>query len=168
MGVSAVGGMRAIGLRATPSAVTYAVVEASATPGEVELLTVGSLPLPQALDLPDRLSLVRTTILDIITEFDARRAGIRLIESIAQTKSVERLNLEGVIQELLSSSGVEGYFAGAIARIGALLGETDRTQVKRYFEGEEFMTVDDWKRRSTEEREAIVTAVASLGVRARR
>lgn len=168
MGVNALGGTRAIGLRATPSAIYFAVVETSAAQDEIELLTVGSLPLPSARDFPDRLSFVRTTILDVITEFDVRRAGIRLIEYTAQTKSVERLNLEGVIQELLSSSGVEGYFAGAIARIGGLLGVPDRTQVKRYFEGEEFMAVEGWKQRSMEERESIVTAVAAFGVTARR
>lgn len=163
MGVSVSQATRAIGLRASPSAVHYAVVESSAS-GALELLTVGTLTLPCALDLPDRLSFVRTTILDIITEFAARRAGIRLTEYTAQTTSIERLNLEGVIQELLSSSDVDGYFAGAIARIGGLLGEVDRTQVKKYFDGADFMGVDGWHKRSTEERESIVTAVAALGV----
>jgi hypothetical protein len=168
MGMSSVSVLRSIGLRATPSTVYYAVVEGRSTSERAELLTVGSLPVPTALELPDRLSFIRTTILDIIAEFEARRAGIRLIEYTAQTKPVERLNLEGVLQELLSSSGVEGYFAGAIARIGGLLGESDKTRVKQYFEGEEFMGVEGWDRRPVEEREAIVTAVAALAVRSAR
>lgn len=156
--------IRSIGFRATPSMVYFAVVEGPVTLDQAEILTVGSLTAPPALELPDRLSFVRTTILDIIAEYDARRAGIRLIEYTAQTKPVERLNLEGVLQELLASSGVEGYFAGAIARIGGLLGEADKTQVKKYFEGEDFMGVERWARRAVEEREAIVTAVAALAV----
>jgi hypothetical protein len=168
MGVSSVGVLRSIGLRAAPSIVYYAVVEGRSASDQAELLTVGSLPVPVALELPDRLSFVRTTILDIIIEFDARRAGIRLIEYTAQTKPVERLNLEGVLQELLSSSEIEGYFAGAIARIGGLLGEPDKTRVKRYFEGEAFMGVEGWDGRAVEQREAIVTAVAALAIGATR
>ena len=167
MGVTVAVGTRAIGLRVTPKTVYYAVVESS-TGDDVELLMTGELPVPVALELPDRLSFVRMTILDIIAEYEVRRAGIRLIEYTAQQKPVERLNLEGVIQELLASSEVEAYFAGAIARIAGLLGESDRRTVKRYFEGEEFMAVADWTHRGIEEREAIVTAVAALHVRAAR
>ena len=167
MGVNVAGGTRAIGIRVTPKVVFYAVVETSAQT-EIELLTVGSLPVPVALELPDRLSFVRTTLLDIIAEFEAVRAGIRLIEHTAQRIPIERVNLEGVIQELLSSSEVQGYFAGAIARIAGLLGEADRTRIKQYFEGEDFMGVEDWQKRATEEREAIVTAVAALRVRKER
>lgn len=164
MGVNVAGGTRAIGIRVTPKRVFYAVVEMS-TPTEIELLTVGDLPVPVALDLPDRLSFVRTTLLDIIAEFEVARAGIRLIEQTARRMPIERVNLEGVIQELLSGSDVEGYFAGAIARIGGLLEESDRTRVKRYFEGEDFMGVGNWQQRQPEEREAIVTAAAALRVR---
>ena len=155
---------RAIGIRVTPKIVYYAVVE-TLPPEAIELLTVGSLPVPFALELPDRLSFVRTTLLDIIAEFEVARAGIRLIEYTAKRIPIERVNLEGVIQELLSSSSVEGYFAGAIARIAGLLGEPDRTRIKQYFEGEDFMGVEDWRKRASEEREAIVTAVAALRVR---
>ena len=164
MGVSSGITIRSIGLRATPSRIHYAVVESQSPFDHVELLALGALAVPAALELPDRLSFVRTTILDIIAEFEVRRAGIRLIEYTAKTKPVERLNLEGVLQELLSSSEVEGYFAGAIARIGGLLGESDKTKVKRYFDGETFMGVQGWNTRSLEEREAVVTAVAALAV----
>lgn len=163
--MSSVSTVRSIGLRATPATVYYAVVALQPASSGPELLTVGTLPVPVALELPDRLSFVRTTILDIIAEFNVSRAGIRLIEYTAQSKPVERLNLEGVVQELLSSSDVESYFAGAIARIGGLLGEPDKSRIKRYFDGESFMGILGWEHFALEEREAIVTAVAALAVR---
>jgi hypothetical protein len=64
----------------------------------------------------------------------------------------------------LSSSEVECYFAGAIAKLSGLLDVEERTQVKEYFEGADFMGVTDWKDASREERESIVTAVAALNL----
>jgi hypothetical protein len=153
--------LRAIGIRASPREVYYAIV-AEAEVGEI--LTVGSVVVPPALELPEQLHFVRTTLLDIMAEYEVRRAGIRLTEPAAKSTSVERLNLEGVIQELLNSSGVQAYFAGAIATIASRLGEAERTRVKDYFDGQAFWGVDRWSDYSREERESIVTAVAAARI----
>jgi hypothetical protein len=150
--------LRAIGIRVAPGNVYYAVVEVGT---DLELMTAASVVVPPALDLPSQLHFIRTTMLDIMAEYGVRRAGIRLTEPTAQGTSVERLNLEGVVQELISSSSVEAYFAGPIATIGARLGEKDRSRVKEYFEGENFLGFDDWAGHSREQRESIVTAVAA-------
>jgi len=150
--------LRAIGIRVSPNAVYYAIIEE----GEpFVLLTASSVVVPAALRLPEQLHFIRTTLLDIMAEYEVRRAGIRLTEPNAQSTSVERLNLEGVVQELLSSSEVESYFAGAIATIAARLGEVDRSRIKGYFEGEPFFSFDRWAELDREERESIVTAVAA-------
>ena len=154
--------MRSVGIRVTPSEVFYAIVEQGED--ELVLLTAGGVIVPQALELPDRLSLVRTTMLDIMAAYGVCRAGIRLTESIAPKTSMERVNLEGVVQELLSSSPVDRYFAGRIATIAAYLGESERGRVKEYFEGAEFMNLDSWSSYSRERRESIVVAVAALAV----
>jgi len=157
--------LRAIGIRVAPKDVYYAVVEkADKMDSELELLTAASVVVPAALDLPGQLHFIRTTVLDIMAEYGVRRAGIRLTESTAQSMSVERLNLEGVIQELISSSGVEAYFAGPIATIAARLGEKDRSRVKEYFEGADFMEMEGWATLSRERRESIVTAVAAIRI----
>lgn len=149
---------RAIGIRASPREVYYAVVEGAE---DCVIVTVASVVVPSALKLPEQLHFIRTTLLDIMAEFNVRRAGIRLTEPTAKSISVERLNLEGVIQELLSSSSVQAYFAGSIATIAAKLGEAERSRVKEYFEGESFSGVEGWGDYSREERESIVTAVAA-------
>lgn len=150
--------LRAIGIRVSPRHVFYAVVE---TGDDREVLAVASLIVPPALDLPQQLHFIRTTILDLMAEYEVRRAGIRLTEPTAKSTSVERLNLEGVIQELLSSSDVEAYFAGPIATIAARLGEADRSRVKEYFEGQSFMGLEGWSDYTREKRESVVTAVAA-------
>jgi Holliday junction resolvasome RuvABC endonuclease subunit len=149
---------RAIGIRASPQKVWYGVVEGEE---EQHIVAVDSIVVPPALHLPEQLHFVRTTLLDILLEYGIRRAGIRLTEPAAQSTSIERLNLEGVIQELLSSSDVEAYFAGAIATIAARLGEGDRARVKEYFDGGDFRGLKRWSTYSREERESIVTAVAA-------
>jgi hypothetical protein len=149
---------RAIGIRVAPREVHYAVVEGSE---DLQILSVASVVVPPALQLPEQLHFVRTTILDIMAEYDVRRAGIRLTEPNAKSTSVERLNLEGVIQELLSSSHVQAYFAGPIATIAARLGEAERTRIKEYFDGEPFLGLQGWSDYSREERECVVTAVAA-------
>lgn len=154
--------LKSIGIRVTPKEVYYAIVEESGD--DLELLTAGSVIVPPALELPDQLSFIRTTMLDIMDEYGVRRAGIRLTEYTARRTSKERLNLEGVVQELLSSSAVEQYFAGTIATIAAWLGESDRSRVKGFFEGMEFMEMDSWTDYSRERRESIVTAVAALQI----
>lgn len=151
-------GPRAMGIRASPRRVHYAIVEGA---DNYEILTVASVVVPPALALPEQLHFVRTTLLDLMAEYGVRRAGIRLTEPNARSTAVVRLSLEGVIQELLSSSNVEFYFAGAIATISAHLGEKDRSTVKRYFEGQVFMGLDAWGDYSREQRESIVTAVAA-------
>lgn len=160
MGIAPQAALRAIGVRVSPKRVYYSIV--TRTDALSELLTASFLLVPPALALPDQLRFVRTTLLDIMAEYTVERAGIRIAEYTAQRISIERVNLEGVVQELLSSSGVEAYFAGRIANIAALIREPDRARVKRYFEGEQFMDVVRWNQYAPELREAIVTAVAAL------
>lgn len=162
MGLVQTAELRAIGIRVSPKRVFYAVV--TRTDLLCELLTTSSLLVPPALEPPDQLRFVRATLLDIIAEYTVKRAGIRISEYTAQKISFERINMEGVVQELLSSSDVEAYFAGRIATIGALLREPDRARVKRYFEGEQFMNVPGWDSYPSEAREAIITAVAALAL----
>lgn len=166
MGLAQQAELRAIGVRVSPKRVYYAIV--TRTDEFCELLTASSLLVPPALQPPDQLRFVRTTLLDIMAEYTVARAGIRISEYTAQRISIERINIEGVVQELLSSSGVAAYFAGRIANIAPLIGEPDRARIKRYFEGEQFMNVTPWGSYPSEAREAIVTAVAALGLSAGR
>ena len=101
----------AIGFRVDPKKVTYAVVKGPAADGTFAIAGVGEVCVPYALHAPRQLRFIRTTLLDIIEESGSTRAGLRIGESTARRKDPFRLNLEGVVQELLASSDVERFIA---------------------------------------------------------
>lgn len=157
--------MRAIGFRASPTGVTFAIVEGEAAPdaSTFRVLSVDVVPIPAALWPPNQLHFVRTVLLDVIEEFSVERAGLRLTEFIAGKSYPFRDNIEGVIQELLASSAVAWYVAGRNATLGAKLGLEDKTLFKRYCEGDATPDfVDDWASLKDADREAVLAAVAAL------
>lgn len=156
--------MRAIGLRASPSTVWFSVVEKT-NPDQIEVLACQAIPVPVALRPPERLRFIRRTIADIIAEYEVGLAGIRLAEPIAQRIPIERLHLEGVLQELLASSSIQAYFYGAIARIANLLGLADRAEFKTFVEGKPFRDIALWEQMKPEERESILVAIAALALK---
>jgi len=156
--------VRAIGLRAAPKRVWFSVVESSDTDDQISLLVSQSLAIPVALTPPEQLRFIRQTIADTIDEYGSTRAGIRLAEPIAQHMSLERLHIEGVLQELLASSPVQCYFYGAIAKMASLLGVEARADVKQFIEGRAFRGIPGWAQMASEQRESILAAVAALAV----
>lgn len=152
-----------LGLRAHPQHVTYAVVRGDVTPPVVT--TLARLRLPFALHPPEQLAFTRTTLLDLIREFGVTSAGIRTAEPVAQRVQVFRLNVEGVIQELLGAGAVPRYFAGPLASIGGLL-RIPLATVKQYASGVLALTdlASPSPATDTEDREAILTALAALQI----
>ena len=151
---------RSIGLRATPDQIWISVIESSEQ-NRLELLVSASLPIPVALDPPDRLRFVRQAVIDTIAEYDVALAGIRLAEPIARSVDRSRLHIEGVLQELLASSTVISYFYGPIATIARLLGEEDRRVIKKYINGLPFGQIANWVKLVPSQRESILVAVAA-------
>ena len=157
--------MRAIGFRANPNHVTYAVVEGEASPlaEDFTVVSTGAVPVPKALWVPEQLHFIRTVLLDVMDDLEVTRAGIRLTESVALSRSEFRDNIEGVIQELLASSTVESYVAGGNGVLSARLGLSDKKLFKQYCKGEkapEF--AKGWATLKLEQREAVLAAIASL------
>lgn len=157
--------VRAIGLRVSPTEITFAV--ATQEEDTLQIRAVDAVTVPRALTFPDQLRFVRTTLLDVIEEFDVNRAGLKLVEHTAHGRHEFRMNLEGVVQELLASSPVDRYFAGRIDRLTFLLGEGSRPRVRQYIRGEEpFDRVPAWDQyRRVEVRESVLAAVAALSAR---
>jgi hypothetical protein len=79
------------------------------------VLNVEDIQIPAAFEWPVALKYVRSSVLDMLREYQVGRAGVRTSEPMAQSLSVERIQIEGVIQETFASSSLEGYFAGPIA-----------------------------------------------------
>ena len=153
--------VRAIGFRVAPKTVTYAVVDGTAD--EATVLVADEIPVPSALWPPNQLHFVRTVLLDVMEEYGVERAGLRLAEGVA-TPPPARMYLEGVLQELLASSGVTSYFAGNKARIAKFLGfGGDQPRLTGMIEG----TIspawsEGWASYRDEQREAILTAWAAI------
>jgi len=150
--------MKTIGLRVSPTEITYAVYDS-----EVERIeSVDEIIVPRSMSVPQSLKYIRNTVLDVIREYGVTHAGIRTIEPMAQSISVERVQIEGVIQEALASSSVEKYYSGPIATIAAR-NSMPRDDFKKCIGKEgEYPRVADWKRHSEKEKEAILTALGAL------
>lgn len=149
--------MKTMGIRAKPGEVTFAVYDIDAG----ALINVEIIKIPKALSTPDALKYVRNNILDVIREYSIAHAGLRVTESSAQTKNVERIEIEGVIQEAFASSCLISYYAGQIANISRRLG-FPRDQFKRYVSNEvTFEIVDKWGDLKQEAREAVLAALGA-------
>jgi hypothetical protein len=149
--------VRTLGIRAKPGEVTFAVYDSEAR----ALLNVEVMRIPKALPTPDALKYVRNSILDVIREFDIHSAGIRVTESNAQTLSLERVQIEGVIQEAFASSCLKSYYSGQIASISRRVGFL-RTQFKRFVSGDDvFDPIENWDSLTVEAREAVLAALGA-------
>lgn len=148
--------MKTIGIRAAPRAVTFAVFDTETR----EILNVEELQVPAAFAMPDALKYIRSNLLDVLREYGIERAGVRVTESLAQTASIERIQIEGVIQEAFASSSLLSYYVGQISSISRRLG-IDRAQFKPLVAGDENPGVENWNDMAKVEREAILCAMGA-------
>lgn len=158
--------MIGLGIRASAKSIFYSVIEKKED--SIDLLTVSHLIVPQSLSIPDRLNFIRANFLSIIKEYDVSVAGIRISE-ITSPKSnvnsfIERLNIEGVIQELLSDCDVKKYFICRKQNIASIL-EEDVKVITEYIEGKECYGIKLWDTYTKEQRESILTSICSLYVK---
>lgn len=154
--------MRAIGIRVQAKQIFYSIVEETDT--EYNILTSEEFTVPMALDMPDRLSYIRTSFESIIKEFQVTSAGIRIAEmgQSINNSVIERTYIEGVLQELLSNCSVTKYFSGRKNTIARLL-EITLKEITSIMDAEQsFHEISEWDKIKKEEREAIVAAFTSL------
>ena len=148
--------MRAIGIRAAPSAVTFVVYDDAVK----AVLNIEDIKVPVAFSTPDALKYLRNNLLDILREYAIERAGIRVTEPNAQQPSIERIQIEGVIQEAFASSNLKGYYVGQISSISARL-SIERSDFKSYIDGTLNWPVDGWTELKKEQREALLCAIGA-------
>jgi len=149
--------MNTMGIRVKPGEVTFAIYDAEAR----VVLNVETIKIPRALQRPDALKYVRNNVLDIIREYAVARAGIRVTESNAQTTNIERIEIEGVIQEAFASSCLQSYYAGQISSISRRIGFA-RDQFKRYVSNEvQYEAIENWSDLDAEQREAVFAALGA-------
>lgn len=149
--------MITIGIRAAPKVVTFAVYDSEAE----KVLNVEQIKIPAAFSTPDALKYIRSNLLDVLREYEVEKAGVRASEPSAQSLSIERVQIEGVIQEAFASSNLAAYYVGHISSITARLG-LDRTAFKPLVAGDEEYHVENWRDMSATEREAVLCAVGAV------
>jgi len=149
--------MRTIGIRARPDDVTFVIYDVD----DQAILNIETIKIPKALSDAESLKYVRTNILDILREYEIEKAGIRIIESNSQQKSIKRIQIEGVIQETFASSSLSKYFCGQISTITKLIG-INRADFKKYINGViMFDSVENWADLNDIQREACLAAIGA-------
>jgi hypothetical protein len=150
--------MRTIGIRAAPKNITFVIYDSDTK----SIINAEDVKVPLAFEIPDALKYIRNNLLDILREYQVSRAGIRITEPTAQRISVERIQIEGVIQEAFASSLLEHYYVGQISSISSRIG-IDRGDFKKYINGSlNFEGVDNWDSLSQPQREATFCALGAI------
>lgn len=150
-----------IGIRVKPDCIIYSIIQENN--GDKEIILMDKVNVPVALEVPEQLKFIRSTFLDIIYENKVNRACIRITESMAQKPSIERINIEAVIQELIASSTVEKYFVGQISNISAKLGIA-RENFKKIIESKECDFIEEWSTFKKEEKESLLAALSAFNI----
>lgn len=150
-----------IGIRVKPDAIIYSIIQESTDCKNI--LIIDKLNVPKVLEVPEQLKFIRNTFLDIIFENRVNRACIRVTESIAKKPSLERINIEAVIQELIASSSIEKYYIGKIANISSHLGFS-RENFKLYLEKGVYTGIERWSDYNKEQKESLLAALSALNL----
>lgn len=148
--------MITIGIRVAPRTVTFAIYDSD----EKEILNVEEIKLPEAFLRPDALKYARSNILDVLREYNVENAGVRITEPSADP-NIDRVLLEGVMQEAFASSNLKRYYIGQISSISSRIGMS-KTDFKPYVNGEKQYNIAGWKDMSKERREAVLTALGAV------
>lgn len=148
--------MISIGIRVAPKSVTFAIYDSDAN----KIVNVEKINIPAAFSTPDALKYLRSNLLDVLREFEVRNAGVRASEPNAQNPNIERIQIEGVVQETFASSEIAHYFVGHISSISSRL-NIPRTEFKPFVSGEKDFPVENWQDLSSIEREAVLCAIGA-------
>jgi hypothetical protein len=150
--------MRTIGIRAAPKIVTFAIYDSDCQ----KIINIENIKVPLAFTTPDALKYIRNNLLDILREYQITRAGIRVTEPNAQRLNIERIQIEGVIQEAFASSFLKYYYIGQISSISAKIG-IERSNFKKHISGGlDFEEVENWNSLSENQREAVLSALGAV------
>jgi hypothetical protein len=151
--------MITIGIRVAPTVVTFAIYDSETA----SVVNVEEIKIPAAFSTPEGLKYVRSNLLDVLREYKVSKAGIRASEPSAQTISIERIQIEGVIQEAFASSELTSYYVGHISSISSRL-RIPRSDFKPFVLGEKEYEVEKWAEMTQIEREAILCAIGAVSV----
>ncbi|HAS8114248.1 TPA: hypothetical protein I7666_13140 [Vibrio vulnificus] len=152
--------MKTLGLRVSPTEVTFSIYDTESQ----TVVNVEEIRVPNSLNTPEKLKYIRATLLDVLREYEVQKAGIRLTEPTARSFSIDRVQIEGVIQETFASSMLLAYYQGAIATIAAKV-NVPKASMKDLIAGRTiFHEFEDWGDLNDKQREAVLVAVGAENV----
>nr|WP_297940054.1 hypothetical protein [uncultured Lachnoclostridium sp.] len=154
--------MNCIGIRVLPKVVYFTVIEYQ--DNNVSILTVDKLVAPASLEMPDKLSYIRTTMFSVINEYNVSNAWMRRMEDNSQNINIDRAYIEGVIQELISNCTIEKYFSGKKSQIASYLNMTSKDVEDNFSGNSNKFSIDDWEQYKKEERESILCALTATQI----
>lgn len=152
-----------IGIRVKPEAVIYSIIKEEGE--DRKIILIDKVNVPIALEVPEQLKFIRSTFLDIIFENQVNLACIRITEPTAQKISIERINIEAIMQELIASSSIEKYYVGQISTISAKLGiarENFKPLIDSKAKDCEFF--NGWNKYNKEQKESLLAALSAFNI----
>lgn len=161
--------MKYIGIRAHHKEVFYSIIEENTEfPEGYDVVSISSIKLPQALDVPERLSYMRNLLITLINQYGISYASIRVIEGSARSGLTDdilfRVAIEGVVQELFADSSISSYMLACNAKVVSIL-ETQSRKIEDIANDLSLKKIykrDDGKVLSKEAQESLVVAIAKL------
>ncbi|WP_143392811.1 crossover junction endodeoxyribonuclease RuvC [Fimbriiglobus ruber] len=151
--------MIAIGFRADPGSIFWAVVQGMNAP--LTLVASGKLLLPTSYVEAAALSWSRSQVKNLLKEYRPEHSAVRYPETNARTKHVvsahKRARIEGVILEALSSDNIP-VLTGPLVTMSSHLGTES---AKKYVDTGEFRGLN-CSEMDSNLREAVMVAAAVL------
>lgn len=120
--------MNYIGIRVGITDIYYSIIQKNNN--EFDILSISSIKIPKALNIPEKLSYVRNTLITIIGQYNISYAAMRIIEGAAMSNinsnSLFRVNVEGVVQEVFAGSTIRAYDLACNSSVSAILGTSSK------------------------------------------
>lgn len=149
----------AIGIRATPKEIFFSIVSKEGS--EIQVISNSRLLVPIAFNRPEQLKFIRTSFLDIIFQFKATTAGIRITEAVVEAETA-RVEYEAVIQEVFASSSVTSYITGGVNKISNRLGMLPANYKELVARQMSYPSVPGWNSFPLHFKESILVGLAAL------
>jgi L-rhamnose mutarotase len=153
--------MNSLGIRVTSSTISFSVYNK-----ENKTIISEKQILPE-LDLPKKLKQVREDFLAFINKHNITNVGIKIAEKNALSINLERIAIEGVLQEAIASSNIKSYSIYSLQSIAKTFGIKSKDFKPLATDAEVFQKFIADKitqsnlRTNNEQREAILLAIAA-------
>lgn len=150
--------MITLGVRVKPNEVDFSIFDSD----ESKIINVESINVPKAFNMPEKLKYIRSFILDLLIDYKVEKCGIKITENNSKSLSIERLYIEGVIQETFASSSIIKYKTYVLSQLAREFNTTS-SKLKSYINKKDDVDINidfDLTKFSKEKVEAILSAMA--------